>query len=48
MDDAARHRLTQVLFASDAPWTLLVLTGSTDVAALCGRTLQLPGVDSHA
>jgi putative ABC transport system ATP-binding protein len=48
MDDAARHRLTQVLFASDAPWTLLVLTGSKDVAALCGRTVELPGVDSHA
>ena len=48
MDDAARHRLTQVLFASDAPWTLLVLTGSRDVAALCGRTVQLPGIDSHA
>ncbi len=48
MDDAARHRLTQVLFASDAPWTLLVLTGLTDVAALCGRTVELPGVDSHA
>ena len=48
MDDAARHRLTQVLFASDVPWTLLVLTGSTDVAALCGRTVELPGVDTHA
>ncbi|MEI6334205.1 MAG: ABC transporter ATP-binding protein [Methylococcaceae bacterium] len=48
MDDAARHRLTQVLFASDAPWTLLVLTGSTDVAALCRRTVELPGVDNHA
>ena len=48
MDDAARHRLTKVLFASDAPWTLLVLTGSKDVAALCGRTVELPGVDSHA
>ena len=31
-----------------SPWTLLVLTGSRDVAALCGRTVQLPGVDSHA
>jgi putative ABC transport system ATP-binding protein len=48
MDDAARHRLTKVLFASDAPWTLLVLTGSKDVAALCGRTVELPRVDSHA
>jgi putative ABC transport system ATP-binding protein len=46
MDDAARHRLTQVLFASDAPWTLLVLTGSPNVAALCERTVELPGVDS--
>ena len=48
MDDAARHRLTQVLFASDAPWTLLVLTGSPKVAALCARTVELPGVDTHA
>lgn len=48
MDETARRRLTKVLFASDAPWTLLVLTGSPNVAALCGRTVELPGVDTYA
>ncbi|MDI1230489.1 MAG: ABC transporter ATP-binding protein [Methylobacter sp.] len=48
MDEAARRRLAPALFANDAPWTLLVLTASPNVAALCGRTVELPGVDAHA
>lgn len=47
MDEATRGRIAPALFASDAPWTLLVLTGSPNVAALCGRTIELPGVDGH-
>lgn len=30
-----------VLFADDAPWTLLVLTGSQTIAQLCQRTIEL-------
>ena len=30
-----------VLFADDAPWTLLVLTGSKTIAQLCQRTIDL-------
>lgn len=47
MDEAARERIAPALFAGDAPWTLLVLTGSPNVAALCERVLELPGVDGH-
>jgi len=48
MDEAARERIAPTLFADDAPWTLLVLTGSQNVAALCGRVVELQGVDGHA
>ena len=48
MDEAARVRIVPVLFANDAPWTLLVLTGSPDVAALCERVVELPGIGDHA
>ncbi len=47
MDDAALRRIVPVLFATDVPWTLLVLTGSPNVAALCGRIVELPGVGGH-
>ncbi len=47
MDEATRERVVPALFADDAPWTLLVLTGSPNVAALCGRTVALQGVDGH-
>jgi len=43
LDTGLRQRLAPALFAPDAPWTLLLLTGSSEVAALCQRTLQLPG-----
>ena len=47
MDDATLRRIVPVLSAVDAPWTLLALTGSQKVAALCGRVVELPGVDGH-
>ncbi|MFM8333707.1 MAG: peptidase domain-containing ABC transporter [Candidatus Methylumidiphilus sp.] len=43
MDAAARTRVAPALFAADAPWTLLVLTRSPQVAALCGRVVELGG-----
>jgi len=48
MDEETRRRIAPTLFAGDAPWTLLVLTGSPNVAALCGRVVELQGVDGHA
>lgn len=36
-DSSAR----ELLFADDAPWTLLVLTGSKTIAQLCQRTIEL-------
>ena len=47
MDDAALRRIVPVLYAVDAPWTLLVLTGSPKVAALCGRVIELRDGDGH-
>jgi len=47
MDDAALRRIVPVLYAADAPWTLLVLTGSPRVAALCGRVVELRDGDDH-
>lgn len=43
LDNELLQQLTPALFAKDAPWTLLLLTGSTEVAALCQRTIRLPG-----
>lgn len=48
MDEEMRRRIATALFADDAPWTLLVLTGSPNVAALCGRVVELQGVDGDA
>lgn len=39
--------LTPALFAADVPWTLVVLTRSTAVAACCQRIIPL-GAESHA
>jgi putative ABC transport system ATP-binding protein len=47
MDEAALRRIVPVLYAVDAPWTLLVLTGSPKVAALCGRVVELRDGDGH-
>jgi putative ABC transport system ATP-binding protein len=48
MDEATRHRVTAALCARDTPWTLLVMTRSPAVAALCGRIVELPGETRHA
>ena len=42
MDELTRERVGLALFAEDAPWTLLVMTGSPAVAAACQRTIKLP------
>lgn len=47
MGEAARHRAAPALLAENAPWTLLVLTRSPKVAALCGRVVELPGGPTH-
>ncbi|MDO9423011.1 MAG: ABC transporter ATP-binding protein [Methylobacter sp.] len=46
MDENTRHRIAPVLFAADAPWTLLVLTSSPAVAALCEQVVPLLGADA--
>jgi len=42
MDENTRRHIGKALFAANAPWTLLVLTRSPSVAALCGRVVELP------
>ncbi len=46
MDDTVRERVVSGLRARNAPWTLLVLTRSPQVAAWCGRIVKLPGCGS--
>jgi putative ABC transport system ATP-binding protein len=43
LDAQLQQKLALALFAADAPWTLLLLTGSQVLAALCGREIHLPG-----
>jgi len=43
IDEDTLNRIAPVLFADDAPWTLLVLTASPNVAALCERMVSLTG-----
>lgn len=40
--------LAPTLFAADAPWTLVVLTSSSSIAARCERIVSLTGVAHHA
>ncbi|GAB4256504.1 MAG: ABC transporter ATP-binding protein [Methylomicrobium sp.] len=40
--DFAESSARDVLFGDDAPWTLIVLTGSKAIAQLCQRTIELP------
>jgi putative ABC transport system ATP-binding protein len=47
MDEAGRSHAAAVLFAADAPWTLLVLTSDASVAALCERRVDLPGGETR-
>jgi len=48
MDQATQARLAHAVCAKDAPWTLLVLTRSAQVAALCERVVKLQVGASHA
>lgn len=48
MDEDTLNRITPLLFAADAPWTLLVLTASPTIAASCERIVLLMGADTHA
>ncbi|WP_445369781.1 peptidase domain-containing ABC transporter [Methylomonas sp. BW4-1] len=43
LDSGLQQQLASILLAADAPWTLLLLTGSKELAALCGREITLPG-----
>lgn len=43
LDAGLEQKLASALFAADAPWTLLLLTGSKELAALCEREIHLPG-----
>jgi len=47
MDEDARGRVGRALFAANAPWTLLVLTSTPAVAALCERVVVLPGASDR-
>ena len=40
-DSDERDRLSHVLFGSDAPWTLILVTARPDLERLCTRTVQL-------
>lgn len=50
MDQAVRKQLVPVLFGPQAPWTLLVVTHSDEVAKLCQRCvrLSLPSITTRA
>jgi putative ABC transport system ATP-binding protein len=51
LDDMSQQHLdtlTATLFAADAPWTLIVLTSSANVAAHCQRIIPLVGAGIHA
>ncbi|OAI05483.1 peptidase domain-containing ABC transporter [Methylomonas methanica] len=43
LDAKLQQKLALALLTADAPWTLLLLTGSTETAALCQRLIRLPG-----
>jgi putative ABC transport system ATP-binding protein len=40
-DRVARERICELLFAPDAPWTLVVVSEREDVLARCGRRIRL-------
>lgn len=48
MSKQSLDTLTPTLFAADAPWTLIALTSSADVAARCQRIIPLAGAGIHA
>ncbi len=41
MDAQARARVLPAVLGPESPWTLLVITHSDEVAALCGRSIRL-------
>lgn len=43
LNETLTEHLAPVLFATDAPWTLLLMTGSPQVAKLCERVVDLAG-----
>lgn len=45
-DPAARERIADLLFAPDAPWTLVVVSEREDVLARCGRRIVLGDPES--
>lgn len=48
MEEDTLNRIAPLLFAADAPWTLLVLTASPAIAASCERMVSLTGGAAHA
>lgn len=48
LSEPAMHQVAQTLFADDAPWTLMVLTGSASIAAGCQRVVSIKGGQHHA
>ena len=40
-DQAARERIGDILFAADAPWTVIVVSDREDVLARCSRCIDL-------
>ncbi|MGL4550411.1 MAG: peptidase domain-containing ABC transporter, partial [Gemmataceae bacterium] len=43
LDTDVRRRVLAGLIAPEAPWTLLIVTSHPEVAAVCGRTIELTG-----
>ncbi|HQR43629.1 MAG TPA: ATP-binding cassette domain-containing protein, partial [Gemmatales bacterium] len=42
LDEASRRVVLPVVLNRQAPWTLIVTTHATEIAALCDRAIQLP------
>ena len=42
MDAKERDRITEVLFDSRQPWTLLVVTSRPELLGRCDRVLHMP------
>ena len=48
MDEATREKVLSALSSHEMPWTLLVFTRSPEIAALCGRIIELPRSKEYA
>ncbi len=42
LDEPSRRRVSELLFADDAPWTLVLVSEQTDLVARCDRQIVLP------